>query len=202
MSVQNESRELIQNIGSKLIYDYDQILYSWATGVGKSRVALKAVKEATSISKKKWLLFCKEVAHIENWKQEVEKHGLTDWFNETFEDVLCYASAHKYRDTEYNLCLDECHALSEMREDHLSTIRADKIISLSATVPFEVKQRLNNLKPFYEFHISLQEAIDKGLLPEPEVFIVYEDLDDSNKIFSYKIKDKEYRVTAKGFYHY
>lgn len=198
----NEQKELIQREAEKLSLGQDHLLLSWATGCSKSLGAIRCFERWLENNKKgRGYLVIKETNHENNWKKEFKK-----WDKEYLLDkleIFCYASLHKYANTKVGfIILDECHALSEMREDHLSTIEFDKLISLSATVSFEVKQRLNNIKPFYEFHISLQEAIDRKLLPEPEVIIVYEDLDNTKKDYSYKIKGKEYKVSAKNYYQY
>lgn len=182
---------------------YDNLLLSWATGVSKTKAVIDIIEQDfihTDILPKSYIIV-KETNHEFTWREEFKK-----WKREyLLENItfFCYASLHKYIDDKVDfLILDECHALSEMREDYLKTIKCDKIISLSATVTEPIKKRIRNYKEgFYEFHISLQDAIDRGILPKPAIYVAYIDLDNKEKKYNWPTKEKKVAtLTAKSFY--
>lgn len=184
-------KEKIQEVASNLATRYDNILLSWATGTSKTKAVIRIIENyyqsyrVPGISDPNFYIMLKETNHKQNWVDEFTKWGKEGLLiHITF---FCYASLHKYmHDRVDMLILDECHALSEMREDYLKTIKCDKIISLSATVDKFVKERIKSYKPgFYEYHISLQNAIDKGILPQPTIKVVYIDLDEEEKKYEY-----------------
>jgi len=185
--IEKASREkgMIQENAIMLSDKYFNLLLAWATGTSKTLTAIRIIENLRSASclYPKIYIVLKETNHEQNWRDEFSKWGLT--YLLTGVTFLCYASLHKYVEEEVDiLILDECHALSEMREDYLKTIKCDKIISLSATVGEEVKKRIKAYKTgFYEYHISLQTAIDRGILPEPKIYVVYVDLENTKKVF-------------------
>lgn len=147
------------------------LLLSWATGCGKSLAALKIAQTIKST----WYIVCKETNHIDNWKQELKKHKIK---LDNIE-IFCYDSLHKYSNTKANLILDEIHCITPLRINLLTQISFDKVICLSATVPDEKKELLSQFITFKEYHISLSEAIEKGIVPAPKVYIVDIYLDNS-----------------------
>lgn len=180
----SQVKEMIQQRALNLSGQYDNLMLSWCTGASKTLAAIKCME-------KWWNLHCmmgapsgvylivKEVAHEENWRREFVKWGY-EWLL-TRVTIFCYASLHNYKGKSTGvIVLDECHALSEYRESSLETIGCQKIISLSATVQHEVRERIKDLKEgkqFHEYHISLKDGINMGLVPEPKVYINYVDLD-------------------------
>lgn len=160
----NGIKNLIQKKAVTMAQD-NNLLLSWATGAGKS---LAAIQIAVKNKEIKWYIVCKETTHIENWINEFKKHNI-DYSN--FE-LFCYDSLHKYVNTEANLILDEIHCITNLRLKLLQKIKFTKVIALSATVSDEKKELLNNLTSFKEYHISLSEAINTGIIPIPKIFIV------------------------------
>ncbi len=171
-------REEIQEKTLKLSQSgIKHILLEWPTGLGKSKAAIDIIKDYGG----EWLLVCKETNHIQNWKDEFEKHGCLDIWEERV-TAICYASLHKYVDTDFNLVLDEVHAAgSELRVESLKTITPGKIVSLSATVDPEIKKKLKEIAEFEEYKITTSEAIEWKILPEPTINIVKIELEDSEK---------------------
>lgn len=165
------------------------LLLEWPTGLGKSKVAIDLVREKKD---EQWLLVCKETNHIENWRQEFVKHRAEDLWKSSI-TAICYASLHKYEGQEYNLILDEVHATSELRSDIIKTIKFDRIVSLSATVDYQVQQRLEDICPPHVYKIDISDAIEWGILPEPEINIVTVELGDNDQRKYEKItKDIDY----------
>lgn len=176
---QNRQREIIQNNAEKLSLENKHLLITWATGCGKGRAVMRCI--AASTSKKKWLVICPEILQVQNFINDLDKHGYSWLLEEKIEEVICYASFKKYENSSYNLALNECHRLSELRYDIGKTISFDQIVSDSATVPTDIKYRLHDICPFYEYHISLKEAIEKGILPAPTFYVVKVDITDTEQ---------------------
>ena len=149
-----------------------------ATGTGKGKACFMSILEDNS--EKKWLILVPEILQIENLKKDIEKHNLLDIYNK-IEDIICYASFDKYKGKSLNIWANEVHRLSELKSDISKTINFDKIIVDSATIPYDVKERLNSIGGFYYHKVSLQEAIDKKILPTPVIYKISTILDNESK---------------------
>lgn len=195
-----ETRDTIQQKALELSRKHDHILLTWATGCGKSLAALKCMVDTGGM----WIIVCKEITHIANWEREISKFDPEGTrISPRIGDIICYASLHKYAGVEnINLVLDEVHGLSELRELRIADMNYSKVISLSATVDTEIKQRLTAIKPFEEYNITTSSAIEMGILPEPKVYLIYKELDNGKKEYVAKVNKKEVYLTAKGYYDY
>lgn len=162
---------------------FTSVALLWATGVGKSAAAIKmanAYLKGIKSRKAQVLLVVAEVPHKDNWQKEFDKWGN---INASL-TIECYASLHKYRDTKWDLVIyDEAHHLgSDLRKDIFYSIKSAKNIFLSATMSDE-------LLSFIEYkvgklgvsRISLQDAIDKNILPEPHIHLIPLSLDNTKK---------------------
>jgi len=167
--MQNEIREQIQNKAEELSLIHKHLLLTWATGCGKGRAVMKVI--AASKSDKKWLVICPEILQVENFKNDLEKHGFSYLLTTKIEEVICYASFKNYVGGSYNIALNECHRLSELRYNVAESIEFDQVISDSATVTADVRERLYKISPYFEYNIPLTTAIDIGLLPAPKFYI-------------------------------
>lgn len=144
------------------------ILLSWATGVGKS---FAAISIQSRMNAKNTLICVAEIAHIDNWIAEYNKHNFSNLLKTT--TIICYDSLHKYTNTNFDLIInDECHHITDLRASYLDTIKVRKIINLSATVSFGEKLMLANLwGELYEHTVTLDEAISVGIIPPPTINI-------------------------------
>lgn len=150
-------------------------LLNWATGAGKTKETLDLIG-SLNLDNPNILVLVPERQNIQNWRNEIEK------WSPSIDDsvtIKCYASLKKYADTNWDvLVLDECHHIATVRKRALlDTIKADNIMALSAT-PGESKKVLESL--YGKFDVSkkpLNELIDQGRLPKPEVFVYDLDLD-------------------------
>lgn len=173
----NEKKDYIQLHAVSLLYSYRRILLSWATGCGKTLGSLKMVNEILSHRPNyRGYIICKETGHLNNWNDDIIKHGMDNIKDNS--EMFLYASLHKYSKKGYvdYIILDECHAVTDNRIEHLSEIIGPEtiVIMLSATVDHVKSDLLRNLcGSYYEFHISISDAIGMGLLPSPEVYIHY-----------------------------
>lgn len=164
------TRQEIESESIRLMSLHKNMLYTWATGCGKTR---QAILKIDSLSTGNVLICTSEVAHQQNWVREFQK-----WrFNKPLVNVniICYASLKKYKYTYWDvLVLDECHHIAtDIREECLDTIEAGSVIALSATVNQDTKYALQKLYgDFYEFKITMQQAIDWDILPKPKINLI------------------------------
>lgn len=164
----NEEKDKIQDNAIKLSESYPSLLLSFATGSGKSLAAIKIIERN---SKEDWYILCKETNHIGNWLKEFITHKKEHLLNKV--KIFCYDSLHKYIGTKANLVLDEGHAITPLRLKQIKQIETNKVIILSATVEEDKKELLRQITgSLKEYNISISEAIKKGLLPSPKVYIV------------------------------
>jgi len=145
------------------------MLLSWATGVGKS---LAAISIQNKMDAQSTLICVAETAHINNWIAEYKKHGFEHLLATT--TIICYSSLHKYQHSSFDLLInDECHHITELRASYFDTIKAKKIVNLSATVHFGEKISLASLwGPLYEHIVTLNEAIAVGIVPPPTIYLI------------------------------
>lgn len=148
-------------------------ILSFCTGLGKTFTSLQCMKHVGG----KWLIVLSETSHIKNWYDDIVKHGLEDLLMNL--EFVLYASLHKHEGLSYDgITADECHHLSEQRSDTLSNINHRKFIGLSATLEDDVKDRIRlAIGNFYEYKITLAQAIKWKLLPKPKIHLIKLHLD-------------------------
>jgi len=166
---QNEIRNQVQELGAKYGCENKRIIVELPTSSGKGRLCMMILDRAPT--DRKWLVIVPELIQIENLKRDIEKHGFTHLYDDKIEDIVCYASMHKYRGAKLNVWMNECHRLSELKEDIAQSLDHERIIADSATIPLNIKTRLYGLGEFFEYKLTLQEAVDMGLLPEPAIYV-------------------------------
>ena len=114
-----------------------KILLSWSTGTGKTLASLKMVKKYYDHKPTiKGYIICKETTHLSNWDEDIAEHNMGFIYN--ISERFLYASAKKYSDRGFVdfVILDECHAITPARAEHLKMIIGPNtlVIALSATV--------------------------------------------------------------------
>lgn len=193
-----EQRQQLQEQAVQLSLKHKDLILEWATGVGKTLALLNCI--AASQSKKKWLIVVPEVPLIENFMEDAYKHGYRDLVNEKVEQVICYASLHKFAGRSVNLGMDEAHHISEKRLEVVSSIRSDQRILLSATIPTDVRERINGLGSWHVYRVEAAEAIDSGILPEPIINVITVHLDDREACYACKTGKGSFKCTAREYY--
>ena len=202
------TREELQIQSLSLIEQSNRVALQWCTGLGKSKMAIDMANYLADKEFEEYgeplnvLLVVAETAHKSNWKIEFDRWGLkTD--NVVME---CYASLKKYRNSYWDLVIfDEAHHLgSDLRMDVLTELHAKNIILLSATLPDQVMQAVTEV--FGEFvtsKVTLKEAIEWGILPQPKVYLIPLTLDSTypNCTIIEEWGKKEKRVTYKCKFH-
>jgi len=186
-------RDQIQKEAQKLGVAHPRLIVQWPTGSGKGKACMMILDKAPTTLK--WLVLVPELIQIENLKRDIEKHGFQHLYDK-IEAIECYASFKKYKGRKLNLWLNECQRLSELREDIAQTVECERIVADSATIPYDVKERLIMLGNFSEYKITLSDAIEGGLLPRPSIHVVYMDLDNVVKRNEYKGR----KLTDRQFY--
>lgn len=194
------TKNSIQNHGLTLIDKHSNILYEWATGIGKTLLAIKIIEKTNE----HWNIVLAEVIHEINWIDEFKKFNKEHLLEKV--SFFCYASLHKHtKNTNY--IFDEAHHLtSDKRLNLLRQIQSNgvkRIIMLSATLSRSQKIVIKDIiGNFYIDKISLSDAIDKKILPEPTVYFIDVSLDNTKKVYTFNFnKDKSIKCTAKEFYN-
>lgn len=193
--ISNKKKAEIQHIAEELSLQHRHLLLQWATGCGKGLAVLRCI--LASKSEKKWLIVCPEVLQVENWNKEIEKYGLSEKLKDKLEGIICYASLVNFKNRDLNLALNEAQKVSDLREDIISTIKFDQIVSDGAKIPDVVKSRLFDIYPYLEYDISLKKAISEGILPEPSIYLIPIEVDD--KIKRNSVPKKAFQLTDRQY---
>ena len=193
-------RKSIEANALSLIEKYNNIVLEYATGVGKSKIAIdmldRLVKNINSL--RPFLIVVAETAHKDNWYKEFVKWGKLELWNKC--DIVTYNSLHKISIPYYCIIFDEAHHLcTDLRIDVLmDRISSTYNIFLSATLG---KDKLNILREIYSdiyvSRLTLRKSIDLGVLPDPKVYAIPLELDNTerNEIFIFRFgKGKNKRI--------
>lgn len=167
-----EAKELFNKSGA--------ILLNWATGLGKTLASLRLLGEDNRI-----VVLCQELSHIKNWKEELKKHGL-----ELNIEFYTYASMHKVEGENYDLILDESHwCMSDLRQERLAKLNYNRIVLLSASMePMDIGTMIQVIPGLKIHTVDMQEAIDGGVLPDPEINVLELELDTITKQYLHYAK--------------
>ena len=172
-------RDTLQGIAAHILAKERRLLCQWATGTGKSNVALRFIKDNPGIS---CLILVPEQNNIDNWKGEFSKFGASlDNVS-----ISCYASFHKYINTRWDfIVLDEVpHIDTELRKKVCSSVHGEYILALGAVVDDDELQSLEgSYGKFYKSEVTLSQAIEWGIIPRPKICIVHLSLDNTVKCY-------------------
>lgn len=184
--IQQKEREKILN--QAVIYSSSNkyLALLLATGVGKSFISLFLGKLHKA---KKILIIHYETNHKDNWIDEINKHGF-DLSNYTF---TTYASLNKIKESYDYIIADEAHHFTESKLKHLITLSFNRISFLTATLNKEKKELLHSFFSSTKYYkVSLKEAIERGILPEPKIYLHGIELDRTNESESInKVRGKQ-----------
>lgn len=195
--IQFEARvALHKNGGSGLI--------TMATGVGKSKVPIDYAKEVTIENDGIALLVPTEKLRDENWKNEFSKWDASDLWDKT--ESLCYASASKIKGKKYSIAIvDECHNITELSMQFFKDNEIRDVICLTATEPEDEfkNQMIQEISKGNVYNLSLDEAVELGIVATYKLNIVFCELDDTIKSVKNKTsKGQTYYRTEKSHYDY
>lgn len=152
------------------------VLLEWATRTGKMLAGLNCATGKTLIV---------TPTHLIN----------SMWQEKCNHKTICYASLHKELNEYDTVILDEAQHCSQRIIDILNSwlINNPKIrlICLSATIPYEVKLWWNKRKNF-TWRIDLQQAVNWGIIPAPQIVCVGLSLRNDKRVhLYYKGRDKK-----------
>lgn len=174
-----------------------EVVLELSTGYGKSKLALEYINKHSS---KNILIVIPRLVLINNWKDEINKWG----YNNLLENITftTYVSLQKHKDKEWShIILEEAHHLSDRCKEILVEMRSDYKIFLSATLKRELKHWIKTTYPEVKFiTVSLKEAIDNEVLPDPKVYLIPLTLDNSNSTEVLIKKNKKSTLTIDCFY--
>lgn len=197
-----KTRDDLERAAKAALKSYNNIAIQAATGVGKSKLALDLCRNMVEPGEQlpTILLVVAEIAHIQNWKDEIEK-----WSYDGPVFICCYASLKKYRNTEWDVIIfDEAHHLgSELRLDIFSTITAAHMLFLSATLKQSLLDTLElHCGPIKVIKMGLQDAFNANILPEPKINLIPLTLDNKtvNHFIVEEWGNKARRVSIKCAY--
>lgn len=170
-----QAQEEIMNIKSKAI------LCELPTSFGKSKIGIDLALRDTPES---ILIVVPRLVLINNWKQEFIKWG--------FENLLgilqfsTYVGLDKHVESEWDCVIfDEVQHMSERCREFVSTMNISHSIMLSATVTRDMKWKLSQLFPDFQcYTVKMKEAIDNEILPDPRVFLIPLDLDNTHAVYT------------------
>lgn len=193
---QARKRTLEEILGFAEILNH--LLVCLPTGYGKTFIALSVVER--HLNDGRFLFVVPEITLIENTKTDMIKNGFEHLIKHV--EFICYASLPKYKDQYFDVViLDECHrSVSDLRSDIVKSLTCNKMIALSATVSEEVREVLDEIVDWHEYKKTLKDAIEEGVLSEPEIRYRFLELDDTIRRNKFKFKDKEVLLTDRAYY--
>lgn len=167
----DELQSLCLNLQSKQF-----VLLEWATRTGKMLGGLNCTTGKTLIV---------TPTHLIN----------SMWQEKCSHKTICYASLHKELNEYDTVVLDEAQHCSPrvigLLDAWLKNNPKLRLVLLSATIPYEVKLWWKRLKGF-QWTIDLQQAVDWGIIPAPQIVCVGLSLRSDKRVhLYYKGRDKK-----------
>ena len=155
------------------------ILAELPTGFGKTYIALKWLK---TILKKndKVLIVIPRLVLIDTWKDEIKKWRFTSLLDKV--DFITYVSFPKKASAYKAIVFDEAHHITSRCIETIPYYKYSNVMLLSATINRNKRFELNNVfKGLYTYKITIKEAIDNDVLPDPRVVLIPLRLDDKHQ---------------------
>lgn len=164
------------------------ILAELPTSTGKTRIALDFINEKAV--RGNILIVIPRLVLIDTWKEEFVKWGYEPYLKQVI--FTTYVSLPKHISTVYDVIIfDECHHLSERAREAAECLKSTYFILLSATVTKSLKQEIKMLFPGIScYKISMKDAIDNEILPDPKVFLIPLTLTSGNPDMTFIINPK------------
>lgn len=194
----NDFKQKLQEREFLALKDEHRVILKWATGCGKSKMTIDLINyQAMNLlvhnRPVKVLFVVGERAHINNWQEEFSKWHLR--IDRISADLICYNSLKKVKNSIYDIIvLDEGHhafsttRLPILEEMSQYNIYINNVYLLSATLSSAKIDQIEGL--FGKFTIStvtLKDAIEGDILPDPKVYVVEMELDNVKKHQEIKI---------------
>lgn len=166
-----QAQEEIMNIKSS------SILCELPTSFGKSKIGIDL---ALRDNPNGILIVIPRLVLINNWKEEFIKWGLESWVERV--QFSTYVGLNNHVEEEWDCVIfDEVQHMSERCREFVSTMTIYHSIMLSATVTRDMKWELSQLFPDFQcYTVKMKEAIDNEILPDPKVFLIPLELDNTH----------------------
>jgi len=168
------------------------VLFEAGTGYGKTSVAIKLLNYISSVLGHPVNVLYLVDRNVQKTTATVEfsKWGLN---RDTNVQLECYASLKNHVGKTYDVVvLDECHHVrSELKRELLNHVTFEYMIGLSATIPNKLKYYLINTYHVGFVSRSLNDAIEDGVLPEPEIMLLPLQLQNYAKSETIEINPKK-----------
>lgn len=168
-----QAQEEIMNIKSS------SILCELPTSFGKSKIGIDL---ALRDNPNGILIVVPRLVLINNWKEEFIKWGLKSWLDKV--SFSTYVGLKKHVEEDWDCVIfDEVQHMSERCREFISTMTIYHSIMLSATVTKDIKWELSQLFPDFQcYTVKMKEAIDNEILPDPKVFLIPLELDNTHAV--------------------
>lgn len=185
---------MTQKISTNEVKDAEQrkALNAWAgqkytgtiiagTGFGKSRCGVMAVKHVLAAGGRA-IVLVPTVQLQDQFAEEFRKWEAEHCLDHT--EIVCYQSAHKYKDEHYDIVVcDEVHlGLSPVYREFFMNNTYDRILCMTATPPEEEEYRklLGELAPT-AYRITLDQCVALGLVAPYKIYCVPVELSEEEK---------------------
>lgn len=157
--------------------DNSNILIELPTGYGKTLMSIELLRTRCKPDSNVLIVVPRTVLK-KNYLDEVKKW----WPYCPLNFVLTtYRSLHKYHGKWDAVVYDEAHHITPRCQEDIKQIHSSNSILLSATITKRHKETLcklfNNLGCYKR---TIKEAIDNGVLPDPKVYLLSLELDNTN----------------------
>lgn len=176
------TRDELQELCREFQLDNQNVFLSWPPRVSKTRATMMMLRPEDKV------LVCSNTTLIrDNWIKYFE-----GWDFPIQYKSICYQSLHKELNEYDVIVLDEFDLVSENYYNILSHLTPKRWIGLTGTSTYRSKLTWNKLtNKSFIWEISLDTAINWGILPEPEIVCVGLTLKNDKRVHLYhKGKDK------------
>ena len=202
--IKNKNKDLEQERALELCLNTNgNVLLSMATGAGKSRIPIEFIKAVPNISKVAILVPTEELRD-NNWREEFEKWGAKKYWDKNVESH-CYASGSKIKGNEYDLVImDEAHRITELSYEFFIDNKITKVLALTATEPEKLDKidLFHNLNFEGKYVLTIDDAINKGIIADYKITVVYTHLNNSIRYVQAGSKDNPFMTTERKQYEY
>lgn len=182
----------------------DFLILEACTGYGKTKMSINLINHLVEFDYQgkhtSMLLLVAKTVHKQTWIDEFKKWGGINVDDITIE---CYESLKKHKNESFDfVVMDECHHLnSDKRLGIFNTIKYNKCIALSATVPRLFKWYLKSCYKATVVTCSIVDAIEDGVLPEPQIILYPLLLDNTRPTEFIEVNPKAKGKTYYGNYN-
>ena len=194
----NDFKQKLQEREFLALKDSHHVILKWATGCGKSKMTIDLINnwlpKYEQYGSMDILFVVAERAHIKNWEDELDKWSPNfDTAVSKHITIMCYNSLSKAKNKHWDVIVfDEAHHMFTEKRMAIITegIYAPIVYMLSATLSSSKIDMAEEI--FGKFTIStvtLKDAIASDILPDPKVYVIGMELDNTKRYQEIRIGD-------------